>query len=79
MTKQYDIEKITDIFAIPEDKFDEFLVDLKAYYQFGKSLPPLLEGLAKVGGVDTTVAPQGMTWIDDGKHNANVKLTTAKE
>ncbi len=74
MSKRYDIEKITDIFAIPEDKFDEFLVDFKAYYQFGKNVSALIDEIAKTGGISTETIPQKMTWIDDGKHDAKIIL-----
>jgi len=77
MSKRYTIEKITDIFQIPEDRFDDFLVDFKSYYQMGQSFPGLLEAVAKVGGIEANVIPQHMVWVDDGKHDATVKLSVA--
>ena len=75
MSKQYRIEKITDIFDIPEDRFDDFLEDFKTYYQQGNAWPELLENIAKVGGMDAKVLIGPMVWIDDDKHNIRVKIS----
>lgn len=79
MSNRYDIEKITDIFNIPEESFDDFLVDLKTYYQLGKSIPKLVDGVAATAGITVRTVPQKMTWIDDKKHNASVYLTPKAE
>lgn len=71
---RYEIEKITDIFQIPEEGFDDFLVDLRAYYSFGKHMTALIDEVAAVGGVKTKTVPQKFTWIDNGKHDATIKL-----
>lgn len=76
MPKRYKIEKITDIFQIPEDRFDDFLVDFKSYYQMGRPMADLLKETAKVGGIDVEVLPLKMTWIDDGKHDVTIKIGT---
>jgi len=76
MSKQYIVEKITDILAIPEDKFDDFLVDLRAYYQLGCSVPNLIDEISNTMGVKTQTIPQKMVWIDDGKHEARVTIKT---
>lgn len=75
---KYTIEKITDIFQIPESKFEDFLVDFKAYYQLGRSFPKALEELARVGGVEAQVVPTKMVWIDDGEHEARINITHRK-
>lgn len=76
MSRRYTIEKITDIFAIPEDRFDDFLVDLKSYHQLGSSIPKLIDEVARVGGIQTQTVPTKMTWIDDGKHEAKIVIDT---
>ncbi|MCA1565852.1 MAG: hypothetical protein LC803_09480 [Acidobacteria bacterium] len=76
MSKRYDIEKITDIFAIPEESFDNFLVDLRTYYNLGRSLPELIEAVAESEDIKVKAVPSKMTWIDDGEHNANIYLKT---
>ncbi len=73
--QEYKIQKITDIFLIPEDKFDDFLIDFKAYYHYGKSLASLIDVVAKAKGMDTKTIPQHMIWIDDGKHDAKIRIT----
>lgn len=74
MSKEYKIQQITDIFTIPEDKFADFIVDFKAYYHYGKHLTNLIDTVAKTQGIDTQTIPQYMTWIDDGKHDASIRL-----
>ena len=71
---RYDIEKITDVFQIPEDKFEAFLVDFKNYYQIGLDMSKLIDEVAKVGGIDTKTLPQKMTWIDDDRHDVKIYL-----
>lgn len=66
---RYEIEKITDIFAIPEERFNDFLADFKAYYLLGKSTSQLLDSVAAVVGIKSKSAPGKMVWIDDGKHD----------
>ena len=79
MSKRYEIEKITDIFQIPEDKFDDFLEDFKTYYSFGIHMTKLIDAIAATGGIKTETVPQKMTWIDDGKHDATVYLKSAAD
>lgn len=76
MAKRYVIEKITDILEIPEDRLDDFMVDLKSYYQMARPMADLIKETAKVGNVDVEVLPIRMTWIDDGKHDVTVKIGT---
>lgn len=76
MSKEYTIKQITDIFQIPEDKLDEFIVDLRAYYHCGKHLTNLIDTVAKAKGLDTKTLPQHMTWIDDGNHDASIRIST---
>lgn len=76
MSKRYEIEKITDILQVPEESFDKFLVDLSTYYHLGKHMTTLIDEVAAVGGIKVKTVPQKFTWIDDGKHNATVSLTS---
>lgn len=73
-SKRYEIEKIADIFNVPEESIDSFLVDLKTYYTLGKSVPELIAEVAAISGVKTKTMPQKMVWIDDGKHDATIYL-----
>jgi hypothetical protein len=72
--KRYEIEKLTDILQIPEDKFDAFVEDLRTYHTMGIHMTKLLETVAEIGGIKAEVIPQKMTWIDDDKHDATVYL-----
>lgn len=74
--KRYTIEKISDVFQIPADKFDAFLVDFKTYYELGAPMAELLKDVADTGGINVEVVPLHMTWIDDGKHDAEFIIKT---
>lgn len=77
MSKRYEIEKITDILAIPEEGIDDFLTDLKAYYQLGRSISELTDEVSVVAGIKTKTVLQKFTWIDDKKHDAKIVLKPA--
>jgi len=72
--KRYEIEKITDIFQIPEESIDDFLVDLKSFYHFGNHMGMLIDSVAEVGGLKTQTVTKKMTWIDDSKHDAKIYI-----
>lgn len=79
MSKRYTIEKITDIFEMPEDKFSDFLQDFESYYRMGRPMADLIKEVAKTGGIDVAVLPMKMVWIDDDKHDVTVYLKTPKQ
>ena len=66
--KKYELKLISDIFDIPSDKWEEFIVDLKSFYDYGQNLA----GFGKIIEPDKTPSEllkgTNMTWIDDGKH-----------
>ena len=72
--KRYRVERITDIFGIPEESIDDFLVDLKSFYQLGKPMAKLVDEIAALDGLKTETVPQFMIWIDDGKHDARLVI-----
>lgn len=75
MSDRYEIEHISDIFKIPEDRFDDFLVDFKSFYLLGKPMAELIETIADEAAklqVKSTI--QKMAWIDDGKHDVKINL-----
>jgi hypothetical protein len=74
--RRYTIEKITDIFEIPEDRFSDFLVDFESYYRMGRPMADLIKEVAKTGGVDAAVVSMKMVWVDDEKHDVKVHLKT---
>jgi len=79
MSKRYKIENIADVFNIPEDRFDDFLVDFASFYHIGGGMADLTEALAEAGGIKAKAAPSYFVWIDDGKHEATVYLTPPEE
>lgn len=74
----YEIEKLTDIFQIPEASFDNFIEDLRSYYSVGNGLIALIKASGKALGTPVDIVPSKMTWIDDGKHEARVYIKQAK-
>ncbi len=77
--KKYEIKNLTDILSIPEESIDDFLIDLKSWYQLSRSFPPLLEEVGKIINPELQAKvgrPKSMTWIDDGKHDARVHIKT---
>lgn len=73
--RRYEIKHISDIFNIPEDRFDDFLVDFKSFYQLGKPMAELIETIAnEAAKLQVKPAIEKMAWIDDGKHNAKIYI-----
>jgi hypothetical protein len=68
----YNIETIRDILDIPKDSIDDFLIDLKSWYETInnlKQIPNIMsipEGQIILGGV--------MTWVDDKKHDCKITI-----
>lgn len=76
MGKKYELAKLTDILEIPEESMDNFLVDLKAWHGLFHSFNELGKAIGDIKGVDGSIGTEGMTWIDDGKHDAKVTIIT---
>lgn len=75
MSERYEITHISDVLAIPEDKFEEFLVDFRSFYAVSKPMAQLIETIAdEVTKVQIKSSIEKMVWIDDGKHDATIKL-----
>lgn len=72
--KKYTIKKITDIFKIPNESFDDFLIDFREFYKVGNSMTALIDGVSDVLGVKAKYIPQKMVWTDDKKHNVHIKI-----
>ena len=72
--KRYEIRHINDIFSVPEDRFDDFLVDLKSFYTLAKPMCDLVDTTAQTVGLNVSTMPESFTWIDDGKHDATIRF-----
>jgi len=74
MSKKYDINNISDVLNIPLDRFDDFLVDFKHFYEVAKATCDLCDEISSDIGLKTKTLPQHFVWIDDKKHDANIYL-----
>ena len=74
LPKTYTIEKIADIFEIPEESFEDFLIDFKEFYNVGRNMTDLIYGAAKIIGTTVEVLPQKMVWTDDKRHDVKVTI-----
>jgi hypothetical protein len=79
--KRYEIEKIEDILVIPEESFDDFLVDLKEYYNIQHDFKKLAKDVEGIFGEGSIRTESKFIWIDDGKHErkVTVKVETEKK
>lgn len=77
--KRYEIEKISDIFQIPEDRFHLFIDDLISFYTVSKNMSSLIQTTGEIVGTPVTALPEKMTWIDDDKHEVKINLRTQNQ
>lgn len=75
MSKRYVIEQLNDILNIPEESFDDFVEDLRSWYELQRQVIKTATLIP-----NSELKPgNGMTWIDDGKHDITLNLkVTAK-
>ena len=73
---RYQLKTLRDILEIPEDRMDAFLPELKMWHQQAHAWRELLAATAEASGIagEIEVTTQGMTWIDDGKHDITINL-----
>lgn len=70
--KRYKLTKIADLFEIPTERFDDFMVDLKMWHSAGRATKQLIDTIAEVVGEEAPKDPITMVWIDDGKHEGKI-------
>jgi len=75
--KEYQLN-IGDILQIPDDSFDNFLIDLKKWHGAVRSTIDMLEVIAKATNQPMPTELVTMKWIDDGKHNGKVIIQSAQ-
>lgn len=75
MSKDYKLKYMIDMFQIPPERFDEFIIDLKKWHKFGSAFHDLAKAIEKVVP-NEELPPDYMTmrWIDDGIHDGDVKV-----
>lgn len=76
--KTYKLKLMTDMFDIPSDRFEEFLIDLRQWHQFGGAFANLLNATAEAMAEPLPEEFMTMHWTDDGKHDGEVKVKFAK-
>lgn len=74
MSNEYKINKLIDILKIPEDRVDDFLVELKIWIDMSRSTIELLNVCADTIGEKLPPMETGMNWVDDGLKNVSIKL-----
>jgi len=73
--KEYQLN-IDDLLQIPEDSFDDFLIDLKKWHRAVRSTVDVLEAVAKASNKPMPKKLIAMKWIDDGKHEGKIIIKT---
>ena len=72
--KTYVLKLITDMYEIPEDRFDDFVIQLKKWHKETKAFKDLLETLNKVTGEPMPAEYGTLKWIDDGIDEGHTKV-----
>lgn len=74
--KEYDLD-IGDLIQIPEDRFDDFLIDLKKWHKSVRNTIKMLETIAKATNQPMPRELLSLRWIDDGKHDGHIIIKSA--
>lgn len=72
--KKFTLKLMSDMFAIPEERFDEFLVDLRKWHKIGKSFDGVVQSISKAVGEKMPDDYMTMHWLDDGIHEGKTKI-----
>jgi len=72
--KLYELRLMADMLAIPEDRFDEFLIDLKKWHIVAKGFDDLFKAVSDVAGEKVPKDYMIMRWTDDSIHSGPVKI-----
>jgi hypothetical protein len=69
--KKYELN-IKDLLQIPEDRFEDFIIDLVKWHSATRNFVKLLEELGKAINTPDAIGHTKMIWIDDGKHEGKI-------
>ena len=79
-TKHYEINTIQDIFnCVTKDNLDNFMIDLRCVIETYIAFRDLTKTIGEVEGLPPELAKiksEGYTWIDDGKHEKTLKISS---
>lgn len=70
---KYELE-ISNLLQIPEDRFDDFIIDLKKWHSSARKTVQVINAIADAIGQSQAQLAK-MVWIDDGKHDGKVIIT----
>lgn len=76
--KTYVLKLITDMYEIPENRFDDFIIQLKKWHKETRSLVELIKTLNEVAGEKLPEEFAVMKWIDDGIEEGHTKVNIVK-
>jgi len=76
---EYRIEHVRDLLAVPEDRIDACLTDLRDWLRHMRIIVPEIESAIKSAGIITTEPVcGGMVFVDDGMQGCSgVRMTLA--
>lgn len=75
--KEYALN-VQDLLQIPEDRFDDFLIDLKKWHGAVRNTVEMIETIAKATNKPLPKEVVTMRWIDDGKHEGKIIIKSTK-
>jgi hypothetical protein len=75
---EYRIEHVRDLLAIPEDKLDSCLADLRLWVKQMRHFDGIMESLSDLYKVNIfEITREGFIWVDDGQTGCiGVELTS---
>ena len=75
---EYKLEKIEDFLAIPEDRFDDFLVEFKEMIDCARGMKEVTDTMAELVGAqkEGCFSLPHIIWKDDGKRDKAVTIET---
>ena len=78
--KQYQINTMQDIFnCVTKENLDNFMIDLRGVIETYIAFRDLAKTIGEVEGLPpglAEVSSEGYKWIDDGKHDKTVKISS---
>lgn len=72
--KKYELKLMSDMLDIPEDRFEEFLIDLRKWHKVSIGFDKLFRETAKETNKAIPKDYIAMRWVDDCIHDGPVKV-----
>lgn len=71
--KRYELD-LQSLLEIPEDRFADFLIDLKKWHSEVRNFINLIQATGKAKGMsaEEMLLATKLVWIDDGKHDGKI-------